>query len=336
MLRLGQIVAYLSEDSPRKKFKPWWEDVTDYLTYALLIIATLAWTFLLQDHTSGISCILEDRRTSIIFNNIYAKYFSQKCALEVFDGCFAYYPYQAFFQWMMFFFCQIFWLKLPPVISKVETVHHILEVLDQTSNESYKPERARPSETMICSASDARSWENNVKVRLHFLLQEKGVTISMIYGFKSLFTICLAAIFLALMSHHFPTWTELWAKQNVSYNITLQYGTEELRDLRLYCNLGCGRITFVLMCLSTCILSSFIIMSFVGYALLLCRRNIVKKSINYGQGIKFYPALDDMSIIIDLINAKRQYNHILMEKLRYTLETLVSNCVNSETLDTNM
>ena len=333
MLRLGQIVAYLSEDSPRKKFKPWWEDVADYLTHALLIIATLSWTFLLQDHTSGISCILEDPRTSKIFNNLYAKFFSQKCALEMFDGCFAYFPYQAFFQWMMFFFCQIFWLKLPPIISKVETVHQILEMLDQTSKENNEAERARPSENMSYSASDAKSLENHVKVRLHFLLQEKGITISTVYAFKSLVTVCLAATLLTLMSHHFPTWTELWEKQNVSYNITLLHGNQGVRELHLFCNLGCGRITFVLMCLSTCILSSFIIMSLIGYALLLCKGKNVKKSLNYRQWIKFYPALEDMCIIIDLINAKKQYNYILMEKLRCTLETLVSNRVDNETLE---
>ena len=324
MLSVSQIAPYLSDDNPRRKFKPWWEDLSDYLTHALLIIAMLSWTFLFQDSSSGISCILKDPQNSKVFNTIYAKYFSQKCALEIFNGCFAYYPYHTFFQWMILLFCQLFWLKLPQVNSKLEVVHQIIEMLVQEDKNSIEKHKKRKREVLYSNLTPKSNVDHYAKLRLQIFLEKNGMTISTIYVIKNVVTFAMATAFFASIFHHFPHWRELWEKQNVSYYKGLSNGNGKLTNFHMFCNLRCGRITFVLICLNLSVLFSFIIISITGYALWVYKRKRVEKSIrtNIPGKAKYHSGLAEICVVIGFINAKKQYGSRLMEKLMYLLVTL--------------
>ena len=339
MFSVSQIAPYLSDDNPRRKFKPWWEDVSDYLTHALLIIAMLSWTFLFQDSSSGISCISKDPRNPKVFNTIYAKYFSQKCALEIFNGCFAYYPYHAFFQWMILLFCQLFWLKLPQVNSKLEVMHQILEMLGQEDKNSTEKHKKGKREVLYSNLAPRSNMGQYAKLRLQIFLEERGMTISTIYAIKSVVTFATATIFFVLIFHHFPNLIELWEKQNVSYVKELPKGNGELTHFRMFCNLRCGRVTFVLICLNLSILFTFIIISIIGYALWIFRRKKVEKSIRTSTPgkAKYHSGLAEICIVIGFINAKKQFGSHIMEKLMYLLVTLSDgNIIDARVDDTSI
>ena len=324
MLSVSQIAPYLSDESPRRRFKPWWEDVADYLTHALLITALFSWTFLLQDHSSGINCILQDGHRSIVFNTIYARYLSQKCALEIFNGCFTYYPYYVFFQWMLLLFCQIFWLKLPQVNSKLEVMHQILDKLKQANKIKDEKQKGRKRENSKIGLASQCNVESYARLRLQFFLEEQKMTISKIYICKSFITFGMAIVFFGLIFHQFPGWTGLWRTQNISYNTSLSKERKEAMRLHMFCNLGCGRITFVLICLNLTILLSFIITSVIGYALWTYKKQNVERSVeaNLPRNEQFHSGLAELYVVIAFINARKQYGNQVMEKLKHLLLAL--------------
>lgn len=325
--------SYFSEENPNRKVKPWWEDISDYLTHSLLIIAMLSWTFLLHDYSSGVHCILKDPKSKQFWNNLYSKYFSQKCALEMLDGCLVYYPYFAIFQWMILFFCQIFWLKLPHVNSKVEVLHQIFEKLNQADEGACREKVIRYKDVPEEETIYQRKNEDYARLRLQCFLEEDGASISSIYGCKSLFNLILIAACIGVIFHYFPKWTELWGKHNISCHSSID-GSDTFKNLHLFCNLGCGRLTFVLMCLNLCILFSFIVTSFFGYLIWKHNRIRIEKinGIALSRSLKESSGWKELCATLSFIDANRQYGDYMIGRLMGLLLTLdgISGCDLSE------
>lgn len=322
MLSVSQIAPYFTEDNVQRKIKPWWENITDYLTHSLLVIAMVSWTFLLQDHSAGVNCIPKDPERVQIWSSLHARYFSQKCASEVYDGCMVYYPYFVFCQWMVLFLCQVFWLKLPQVNSKFEFLHQIFDKMDARREKSCMIKEKLRNGTVLESKSICKT-EDFARFRLHYFLQGNGTTISFIYCSTKLLIFLLGSTFIGLTFHFFPQWTDLWTIKNISYHIPLNRN-ERLKDMHLFCNLGCGRLTFVLICLNLLVLFAFIIMSFFGYGIWLHNRDRIQKLIQtgYSPDLKNSAGWKDLCATLGFVNANKQFGKYSLSRLVHLLLTL--------------
>ena len=320
MLSVSQITPYLSEENPKRRLKPWWENFNDFLTHSLLVIVMLSWNFLLQDYSSGVNCILQDANKPQLWNTIYAKYYSQKCAFQVFEGCLVYFPYYVFVQWMLFLFCQMLWLKLPQVNSKLNVMYQICEKLNQAEKAILESKQIKSELFSNSEALTRKTIEDYVRIKLYYFISEDSPAISTIYGCKNLLTLFIASTFLGLMFCHFPNWMDLWRKQNVS---CLNSG-RPFNGLQMFCNLGCGRFTFVLICLNSCVLVSFITVSVIGYAFWIYKRQCIKKLTHEKLFAKWgiQSGLKDFYSALCFIDLNKQYGRQLVKRLIHLLITL--------------
>lgn len=243
MLPVNQITPLFSQEASLKRFKPWWESVIDWLCCSLLFIAVVAWSIILEEG-SGVRCIQKPPQNETFWNSVYAKYCSRRCALELFKGILVYYPYVVSAQGIMLIFCQIFWLKIPDVSSKMEAVDMIVQAIEKTNSE------AAQDMGMIHS-----------KLRLGFLLEEKTKIVSRLFIVKSALICVLSSIPLGLISGLWFT-MELWNKRNAECHVQ---GCPAV-----HCNIGAGRHTFVIVCINLVILVLLLLFSIVSAFYLFC------------------------------------------------------------------
>lgn len=243
MLSLGQITPYLSYAGQVKRFKPWWEYIADYLSHVLLLVALFSWTFVLQQNGSGVNCLLKESSSTLFWNSIFSRYCSQRCAVDLYNGVLVHYPYLVFLQWMLLLFCQMFWLKLPVVNTKLKALQNIIQSIEDTEEKGKKKKPCR----------------SGVKYRLLFLLEDDASVISYMYWAKSITIFCISTFFLFLLSYGFPMWKKLWANRNIQCFVKdPEYRRISLICPQLVCNVGSGRLMFLLVATNHIVLVLFI------------------------------------------------------------------------------
>ena len=238
MLSVGQAVSYLSQKGTTKRFKPWWEYIIDYLIHSLFIIVLVSWRFVLQETSFGVACMAQPLTNITFWNTFYAKYFSEKCALEVYSGYLVRFPSLAFFQWILLYSCQMFWYSLPCVKTKLAALGKLLQECEKTK---YTLQERR----------DSVYYKVQAYAKWKFIFEEHS-SICKMYYLK-----CFAIVFFSSVAFSLflpiANWFNLWGAQNIAYKATLADDSDQIL-LLLFCNLSSARLTFLLIVLNLVIL----------------------------------------------------------------------------------
>ena len=263
MLPVNQITPLFSEEASLKRFKPWWETVIDWLCCSVIFIAVVTWSIILEGEASGVKCIRKDAQNETFWNSVYAKYCSRRCALELFKGILVYYPYFLSAQGIILIFCQIFWLKIPNVCSKMEAVGIIVKAIEQTNSQEKDKEQKEQKKQ-----EEQEKDRILATLRLGFLLEEGTRSVSYLFLVKSALLCLISSVSFGFIIGLWFNSMELWNNRNVECRLRFVNDVQDRPALS--CNIGAGRHTFVILCINLVILALLLVSSIVGALYLFC------------------------------------------------------------------
>lgn len=258
MLSLAQVAPIVSEGVEVKRFKPWWEYITDYATHFLLWLGLMSWTNVLNDDASGVKCVLQNTTKAHYWNSIYARFCSQRCALELYDGVLVHYPYLLFLQWIVLLFIQILWLKLPFVSSKLEAMHKIIEGI---KNQKANTDINKINKNFATNARINKQCKDQPSIeeaRLQFLLEDTPTcNLCEVYYLKCISVFTISASFCVCIFKGFPKFIRLHHERNIK----CIFAKTNQECPPQFCHLESGRLVFGLIIANLTVLGIFSIIS---------------------------------------------------------------------------
>lgn len=161
MITVSDAARFAEESVGTKKFKAWWETILDYTILGLLLLTIFSWAKVISVEASGLLCIPLNPKIGYSYN--LAKYFNSRCAQEFDNKLLIYYPYFLFVLWLMLFFVQKLWLKIPVVRCRFESFHKIftemIKIYSKLKNSNIKSSffQAEPK----CASYSLKSSDEN-------------------------------------------------------------------------------------------------------------------------------------------------------------------------------
>ena len=315
MISLSDASRFAEESPSIKKFKPWWEIVTDYVILAELLMTLLAWARVISVDASGLLCIPANDK--VAFGFVESRYANTRCSQEFDDKLLLYYPYLLFFQWVLAFLVQRTWLKVPAVITKLDAFHDIF-----TEMCTITPKFRRNAYSLQMLPELKYEGENLDKVKvlhdkLMFLLTDKSYLV-LIYSAKVIVLFVFSVFCMILMI----SWSSQINFLSADFACDLKQSTESIEFKDLYCNFAPAFFLYGILIANTVILVLIVIFSTRAMFWIYSQRRFADDTDIFGQMKENYmglPGFKDLQFCMSLIRKNVRDGNIMFEVIKSCL-----------------
>lgn len=318
MIGLSDVQRYVSQKPAVVRFKPWWELFLDLLTIGMFIMALFAWGKSFNVESGGIICIplvgdVSNYPTST------SRYVQSRCFVESSMRGTQYYPYLFLMQWFLVFLCQISWLYIPTVNSKLEYFYEIFrEILSVNPIFIFDPNNCRMLPEIDYNEEDKKILRL-IHDRITFILIDKN-HLARLYRKKTyIFTIIITCCILSLC---FWMWMIKFAEGN--FVCLLKAGPAK-KDFPLnVCNMSPALYIYGVMVFHLVIL--VMMLCFSTYSIVWqhgiykkVKENTEKLFGEYSDSYQGLPGFEDLVLVLELARLNFHDGEFSLNVLMYVL-----------------